>query len=145
MGQYRQWCACVTTSVSTFSKLNTSPRLWDLKHGPDADRCSSSRLSVLLKSNVLGSQHQKPKKKPKRHIVTTFNGQSQQKDCVQLKHCHQSCTTRPLIHRCDSRPKPCLVPTEPHSNDSLETFSNERVSHLPCCIEHLCPDIHFVP
>ena len=36
-------------------------------------------------------------------------------------------------------------PPEPRSIDSLETFPNERVSHLPYCIEHLCPDTHFLP
>ena len=56
-------------------------------------KCSSSRLSVLLNGNVLDSQHQKPK----RTILTTFYGRSQQRDCV----CQRPCTSGPHIHLCD--------------------------------------------
>ena len=74
-----------------------------------------------------------------------FCGRSQQRDCVQLNHCQHSCTSRPHIHRSDSRPKQCLLPTEPRSINSLEMFPSERVSHLSCCTEHLCHDTHFFP
>ena len=95
--------------------------------------CSSSRLSVLLKSNVLFSQHQKPK----RSIVTTLYGRTQQNHCVQLNHRQQPCMSRPPIPLCDSRLKPCPVPTP--LDRSSGDVSSERVSHLSYCTEHLFP------
>ena len=86
---------------------------------------SSSRLSVLLNSNVLDSQHQKPK----RTILTTFYGRSQQRDCV----CQRPCSSGPHIHLCDHDSSHFLsVPLSP----APPVFS-ERVSHLSHCTGHL--------
>ena len=88
-------------------------------------KCSSSRLSVLLNSNVLDSQHQKPK----RTILTTFYGRSQQRDCV----CQRPCSSGPHIHLCDHDSSHFLrVPL----STAPPVFS-ERVSHLSHCTEHL--------
>ena len=47
MIQYQHWCACVAFSVSTYTKRNTLPRLWSLKHGPVVDlKCSCCSLAT---------------------------------------------------------------------------------------------------
>ena len=56
---------------------------------------SSSKLSVLLKCNVLVSQQQKLKHIHRNHLFLWVN--TQQKDCV----CQQRCTNRPFIQLCE--------------------------------------------
>ena len=99
------------------------------------EECSSSKLSVLSKS----------KNRTKTHRNHFLWATTTKKDLRATETLQQSCTNRPLIHCCDSRLKPRLVPTEPRSIDSLETFPNECVSRLSYCTEHLCPDTHFIP
>ena len=103
--------------------------------------CSSSKLSVLQRGGPTTSKSKIPPKKIHRDRLWAVT----KKDCVQLTHCQQSCTNRPLIRWCDSQPKPCLVPAEPRSIDSLKTFPNERDNHLSYRTVHLRPDTHFVP
>ena len=63
---------CVTTSISTCAQLNTSPRLWSLKHGPIVIRSATDQgclcHSFDKKNNVLDSQHQILTQKNRNHI-----------------------------------------------------------------------------
>ena len=94
MRQYQHWCACVTPSISAYETQHAPSTLEHETWSYCRLRCSSSKLSVLLRiSNVSDTQHQKKKIHRSHYLLDDHN----KKSCV----CEQLGTRRPLIHLCD--------------------------------------------
>ena len=72
--------------------------------------------ALSTRSNVLDSQHQKPKKIHRNHFCGDYN----KNDCVR----QQPCTSRPLIHLCGQEPL-SRVRLSP-----VPAVFSERVSHF---------------
>ena len=120
---------CKDETVSTLVCMCNAPSTLELDTWSSCRlRCSSSTLYVLSKNETCWLQN--IKKNAKIHIVTTFHGRAQQRDCV----CREPCTSCPLAHLCAHDPSQCF--RVPLSSREAEDVFSERVSHFAHCTKH---------
>ena len=117
-------CMCNYISLHVY-KTQHAPRLWSLKHGPVVDwgaahqslYCSEATCWIHNITN------------PKKNIVTTFCGRSQQRDCVG----EQPCTSRPLQLPSVSVSATCRIAPSTRPTYSLRPTNSPH--QVPQCVQ----------
>ena len=145
MRQCQHWRACATTSVSTYTKLNTPPRLGSLKMVQLSAEVQLIKAVCTAEMLRIGFS-QKPKIVPLCVVIqkccrgnTNRNNSGGHNKGIVCRYVVASNRAQVV------RSYTCVTTTQasfPYPLSPAPIVVIERVSHVSHCIEHLCPDTH---